>query len=295
MAKKFMDRYHNWEAVLARTGLAGYRWTLQYAIDHIDHEPLSDFEEPFRKLLCLFAENMSDNPEGLVILLDDRIDHWWKQLEGPLENMDRSTMPFFLAGTAHGVSELGDAMAQEGHVLEYVSPVERATCSLNGATLRQTAYYNAGRLYGMTEAVKHLGMYEDCFDSFIAPYLGLKKGDTVYLMVNSAIHRTTVTARKGTDIQTAYGHHWYTKYDYLTELFTEDELPEMRRKGWLDYAGDCYGCKGFRQGKCAYGYDTRPYQGYTWRNNQKIVTTKGIPRGLCCRTTGKENRVWKWN
>lgn len=173
-------------------------------------------------------------------------------------------------------------------LLLYSDSINRCNNSISNylklATVREKAYFNIGRFSALCNLIKNLEDYDKVLQNYLQPYLNLNIDDIVYIKYNNIIYKTTIIKKEGNKIQTKYGKRWFTQDDYLDYIFPYQEKNNLHKSGKLKDCYDCDKCKGFRQGKCAYGYKVSTYYGFTYRfDGTRFKVLKGTPRELCCK------------
>lgn len=161
---------------------------------------------------------------------------------------------------------------------------DRMSSYLKLASEKEKAYFNMGRFSALCNLIKNLDDYDKALQNYLQPFLNLSIGDVVYVKNNGILHKTIVINKKNNEIQTKYGKRWFTQNDYLDYIFPSQEEIDLYKNGLNEYY-DCDKCKGFRQGKCAYGYSVDTYHGFLYKNNTKYKVLKGTPKELCCKNT----------
>jgi len=160
---------------------------------------------------------------------------------------------------------------------------------LDSATEREKAFYNAGRFRCLCDLIKGLGDYDKSLEKFLKPYIELEIDDIVYIKNNDILYKTIVSKKSKNKIQVKYGNRWFSQNDYLEYIFPCEEKDNLCKIGLLKYEYDCDNCKGFRQGKCAYGYSINTYKGISYRfDNTKYEVIKGKPKEYCCKKIKSE-------
>lgn len=155
---------------------------------------------------------------------------------------------------------------------------------LKKATEKERAFFNMGRVSGLCDLIGSLGEYEQSIRKFLKPYIDLDIDDVVYIKNNNILYKTLVTKKDKDKIQVKYGNRWFTQDDYLEVVFPYEEEENLCKAGILNYYSDCNKCKGFKQGKCVYGYSVSTYNGFSYRfDNTKYKVLKGKPNELCCK------------